>query len=693
MPSPPDPPRALLEQGLTAHESGDLLRAERIYREVLQTHPDQPGALNLLGILLHQSGKQGEAEVCLRRAVELSPTVAGYSNALGACLLEQRKFEEARARLERALALNPKLAEVHYNLARLSANEGKFHEAEMAYRQSLELRPGQVEALVELADVLVTQGDFEEARRCFLEAIRNSPPREDLVLGLARTLVAEGRTQEAETVFRDGLRLFPGSALLASHLSGLLVGALRYSAALEVLREAEARHPESAEVHAELASVLEAFGDLAGAALHGRRARELAPCHPVPSSNYLFGLNYLPDLSPLEVHHEHCAWAEQCADPLQPKRAPKNSGRCSGEKLRIGYVSGDFRDHAVACFIEPILAAHDRKRFEIFLYSNSARSDLVTERLKGHADRFAIVAGMNDEQASETIRGDEVDILVDLSGHTGGNRLGVFARKPAPIQVTWIGYPNTTGMRAMDYRISDCWADPPGETDILHSEQLIRLETGFNCYRPPEEAPPVAPPPALAGAGFTFGSFNNLAKLNDRVLSVWAEILKETPGARLLLKCRQFADPGIRARTLERFAAFGVREDRLSLREPAPGWAGHLGSYREIDIALDPFPFNGATTTCEALWMGVPVLALAGKSHAGRVGVSLLSRLGLEDWIARAPEDYIRRAVRFAADLPMLADFRAGLRARMGASNLLNGPEVTAALEAEFRRLAADCHS
>ncbi|HEY9843927.1 MAG TPA: hypothetical protein V6D23_25880 [Candidatus Obscuribacterales bacterium] len=354
--------------------------------------------------------------------------------------------------------------------------------------------------------------------------------------------------------------------------------------------------------------------------------------------------------------------------------------------LKIGYVSPIFRHHAAAFFIEPLLMAHDRQNYDVFCYSDVKTPDAMTRRLQSLAGNWRETHGLEHRALAELIHRDQIDILVDLAGHTAHNRLVVFALKPAPVQVTFRDYPNTTGLSTIDYRLTDAWADPPGLTERFHTEELVRLPLGFSCYLPPE-SPAVADLPALSSGYVTFGSFNNLCKLSPATLDLWAGVLRAVPGSRLLLKSLALADAPTCQNFKARFAAQGIAAERLLLQGHSPTFREHLDSYRQVDIALDPFPYNGTTTTCEALWMGLPVVTLAGSTHVARVGVSLLMSLGLKDWIANTQEEYIALARHLAADPAALKQIRAGMRACLRASTLCDAERFTRSVEAAYRTM------
>jgi predicted O-linked N-acetylglucosamine transferase (SPINDLY family) len=353
-------------------------------------------------------------------------------------------------------------------------------------------------------------------------------------------------------------------------------------------------------------------------------------------------------------------------------------------RLRVGYVSPDFCIHSVANFLLPLLSNHDAQIVDIVCYSNTERQDEITARFQALAGTWRDIRNKSDEEVVQLIREDRIDILVDLAGHTGRGRLRVFGHKAAPVQLTYLGYPDTTGLKTVDYRLTDQWADPPGQ-EAFHTEKLIRLPGGFLCYAPLFETPPVSSAPLLDKGFVTFGSFNNVAKMNPEVLQLWAEILKAVPRSRLLLKTKSFWDKSVAEDFSNRIQACGVERERVELRPWALHPRDHLIHYREIDIALDTFPYNGTTTTCEALWMGVPVIALAGNTHAGRVGVSLLSALGLENLIAPTPNDYLTLTVALAQDTARLTALHSTLRERLAQSSLCDGRKFAAEVERVYR--------
>lgn len=421
-----------------------------------------------------------------------------------------------------------------------------------------------------------------------------------------------------------------------------------------------------------------------------RRGSELNPDDIDQQSNFLYTLSYKPHPNVREIFNWHKQFGqrhERAIAPMPPRA--RVDGVRADQRLRIGYVSADFRQHAVAHFIEPVLAAHDAKRFEIFCYYNYPVSDAVTLRFEKLAHHWRVIANRSDEDVANMIRVDGIDILVDLAGHTPLNRLRVFARKPAPVQASWIGYSSTTGLTRMDYRITDTVSDPIGVTDDLYTEKLVRLPDTYSCFQPLANSPDVAGLPATQSGHVTFGSFNNFIKMTPEVLQTWARILQRVPTSILLLKYRSFEAQKILALVLTAFAKYGVQPARIHFLG-SDDYYTHLRAYHQVDIALDTFPHNGDTTTCDALWMGVAVVVNTGVNHVGLMGASRLRSVGLEDLVARDNDHYVDIACALANDVPRLEKLRATLRETMKASPLMDAPRFTRNLEAAYENMWAN---
>ena len=529
------------------------------------------------------------------------------------------------------------------------------------------------------------QGKLEEAVAAFRRAIGIKPDFAEAHSSLGIVLAKQGKVEEAVAAFRRAIGIEPDYAEAHSNLGIMLVSQGKFEEAVAAFRRAIGIKPDFVEAHSNLGTTLARLGKVEEAVAAFRRAIGIKPDFVEAHSSLAFCLNFSDKVTAVELFAAHRDWDERFGHPTSTPKAYANK-REFERRLKIGYVSPDFREHSVAFFFEPLLREHDRRAVEVFCYADLVRPDAVSSRLQSNADHWLVTVGLSDDALVERIREDSIDILVDLAGHTG-KRLRVFVRRPAPVQVTWLGYPNTTGLNAIDYRLVDAVTDPAGEADALASETLVRLEGGFLCYGCPKDAPEPGMPPCLATGTVTFGSFNNPAKLSDATLDTWARLLDRLPQARLLLKGLPFTDAATRALFLSRLVEREVAAERVEL----VGWlqsnAAHMALYDRVDIALDPFPYNGTTTTCETLWMGVPVVTLRGSCHAGRVGASLLTQADLTDWIAGSMEDYLEIAATLAGDPAQLKDLRRSLRPRLASSSLCNGRAFARKIEAAYRAM------
>ncbi len=500
---------------------------------------------------------------------------------------------------------------------------------------------------------------------------------------LGNLLLAQGAVDEAATAFREVLALRPDLAEAHNNLGiALSKSGNPTAAAFHYLRAIEIA-PKLDEAHNNLGCMMMLLGQLGPAIKHYRQAIALNPAAPFSYTNLVLALHYLPGVGNALIADTTRRWTAAIPrDRVAPawRNSPKPTRR-----LRLGYVSADFRAHPVAYFIEGVLAAHDRRSVEVFCYGNAVNGDATTKRIAAIADHWRDIAGLSDDEAAERIAADAIDILVDLSGHTAGNRLTLFARKPAPIQCTWLGYVGTTGLAEIDYIVTDRFVLPP-EDECFYSERPYRLPNSYLCFTPPETEVAVGELPAVEAGAVTFGCFNNLMKINGPVVDLWSKLLASVPRSRLFLKTAQLGDPTICAGLEREFAARGIARERLVLAGLAPRQE-LLAAYNAVDIALDPFPFGGGTTTIEALWMGVPVISLRGDRFVGRVGESVLTTVGLPELVAASTADYLASAVALAGDLPRLAALRAGLRERLIASPLCDAKSFVHDLENGYRAM------
>ncbi|MHB1140504.1 MAG: O-linked N-acetylglucosamine transferase family protein [Sulfuricaulis sp.] len=535
--------------------------------------------------------------------------------------------------------------------------------------------------------VFCDRGQVRDGVACFEQAIAVDDTFPDACNNLGNALSVLGQMEQAIACYRRALALQPDNAAVHNNLGNVLASLGRSHEAIGHYERAIALQPGNAEAHGNLANALAACGRTDEAFERFERALAQTPKNDATYSNLLLVMNACARFDAETVFTAHRRYAERFENPLKLSWPRHANDRTPDRPLRIGYVSADLRLHSVAWFIEPVLTHHDRERFEIYAYHGHEAEDEVSERMRTHVTAWRRLAGLSDEEVARGIREDRIDILVDLNGHTAMNRLLVFARKPAPVQVTWLGYPNTTGLAAMDYRLTDRFADPEALTERYHTETLWRLPESFSCYRPPESAPEVSPPPCTGSGVITFGSFNNRSKTGPEVIALWARVLHGVPGSCLMLKGKGYDDESVQQALRDAFRAHGIGGDRLILHGGNDSHAEHLRRYHEIDIALDPFPYNGTTTTCDALWMGVPVVTLEGHTHVARVGVSLLNHLGLTEWIAHSAPEYVEIAARRAADTLQLAALRRQLRAHMASSPLTDARTFTRHLESAYRSM------
>lgn len=600
-----------------------------------------------------QAGRLSESQQLCREILQQQPNHLESLHLCGTIAYQLGKFEEAIALYQQLLALNSNFASVYNNLGAVFKEQGRLQEAIAHYQQALKLNPNYPEAHNNLGTALQEQGKLQEAIAHYHQALNINPHFADAHNSLGVILKKQGKLEGAIAHYKKALQSRP-------------------------------KHPD---VHNNLGNALKEQGKVDEAIAHFQQAITLQPQFSTSHSNLLLALHYWPNYHPEAIFAEHQAWAKQHTASLTGTIKPYFNERNPHRRLRIGYVSPDFCTHSVAFFIEPVLAAHNRDEFEVFCYANVAHPDETTKRLEQKVNCWRNIWGINDKQASELICNDGIDILVDLAGHTANNRMLLFARKPAPIQVTYLGYPNTTGLSTVDYRITDTYADPPHYTQRLHTERLIHLPSSFLCYQPVENAPTVNELPALHNGYITFGSFNNLAKITPKVIACWSAILQAVPKSRLILKYKGLADVGTQQQLLDLFKQNGISPQRLTLLGRISGYIEHLATYNRIDIALDTFPYNGTTTTCEALWMGLPVIVLAGSTHVSRVGVSLLSQLGMVDLIAHSPEEYVDLAVKLSNNLAYLQQLRANQRGKMAESTLTDARGFIHCLERAYREM------
>jgi protein O-GlcNAc transferase len=708
----PADPRLYVAQGRSLKALGRLDEAVTRYRSALTIDPSSVDTLISLGIALRRAGRTGEAIDTLERAASVSPQRAEAWINLGTARYQAHQYRSAVDALQKAVDLAPGLAEAHCNLGRACLGLAEYDRAEQSLRRAVALRPGYAEGWMHLAMVHEARGDLAQATRDYASAIRTDPDNLDAYRSLGSVLYnrgelqpalecfaamcerhpehpagplwkglvlrEQGRMEEALASFDRTIALAPAATDGYSHKGFTLWLMGQYAAAMSAVEAALQRNPRDAPTLNLQGNLALLAGRVEDASEAYRKALEADPSHDDARGNALFMLCYDERVSAQELQEAHRTWGEwrlASAAGIRPSPKPAAYPR------RIGFVSADFNQHSVAYFVEPILERLALHGFEVFCYYNGRRVDPITRRLGQCPVQWRHVTGVSDEAAANQIRDDAIDILVDLGGHTGGNRLGIFALNPAPVQVTYLGYPTTVGLPTIGYRITDWVVDPYAEERSC--ERPLRMPISYFCFRPAADAPEVAP--RSDTSAFTFGSFNNLGKVSGHTLRLWASVLHVVPGSILLLKNKSLSDAQLRHEIEQRFRALGVAPERLALRAWEHSTRSHLSTYAEVDVALDTFPYNGATTTCEALWMGVPVVTLAGATHASRMGASILTAARQEAWIARGDTAFVERCIELARDRTALAAKRGAARSLLSRSALLDEERFVAAFADTLR--------
>jgi protein O-GlcNAc transferase len=681
-----------LAQGRNYKQQNKYPEAIGSYREALALAPEHIDTMVSLGIALWRGDQAEEAVEVFGRALQLFPGSFEAAVNCGNALLRLERHEEAVGMYRRALTLRPDSADVHNNLGKALLVLGRADEARECFEEALRILPAHPEALFNIGDMLFFSGNSAEAEKCYSRAVSARPRYAEAHMALGRARFDAGSFADALVCFDAMAEITPDSTA-AQHWRGIVLREMRKtSEALRAFEQAAtlARNPEDG--FAQIGATYWQLGQTQKAEEFADRALHLDPANAAAlnlkgngaltaANNRLFAMSYGEGVDAAALRDAHRQWGLRQPSPPSPRRLarPVQAGR-----LRIGLVSADFISHSVAQFITPVLRHFDRDGFEFFCYSNNRKSDAVTGLLRETATGWRAIAGKNDQAAAVMIARDHIDVLMDLAGHTGENRLGVFAHAPAPMQVTYLGYPTTTGLPAMQYRLSDGIVDPAG-FEQFSTETLLRMPHSYFCYQPPAQTPPVASLPAILRGHVTFGSFNNLAKMTLGTFRLWSRVLAAVANARLVLKNKSLNDASVRAEVCHRMEQTGIDPMRVDLLGYESNPMQHLMLYGDIDICVDTSPYNGATTTCEALWMGVPVVTLPGLTHASRMGASILSAAGLTEWIASDEESYIACCERLAKALPELARHRASLRPRLAASALMDHAGFTRDLEKLLR--------
>lgn len=636
-----------LQAAIRHHQAGQIQQAEVLYQQILQARPSHTDALHLLGVVAYQNGQYQISEELIRKAIQNKTDFAiAYSN-LGNTLRSQGKLDEAIDNFHQALKLKPDSFEAYNNLGNALLDQGRLEEAATSYQQAIALKPDYAEAYYNLGKSLKAQGQSDNAVASFSKAIQIKPDYAAAYGNTGDILAERGRLKDAITLYQHALRLKPDFVEMHNNMGKALMNQCRIDEAIASFQQ----------------------------------ALKLKPTFD-PYCNILFALNYHPDLSAEDIYKVYQEYdASQCAALRSTWRAHDND-RNPDRRLRIGYVSPDFRRHSSGNFLELLLARHDPAKVEVHAYAELSMEDETTERYKSYVEHWVPTRGMSDEALTERIRNDGIDILVDLAGHTAGNRLLVFARKPAPVSVSWLGYGYTTGLSAIDYYLTDETCAPPG-SDSLFAEHPWRIATPSFAYRPVAGMGEVSRLPALQNGHITFGVLSRSIRINHRTIQAWAEILRAVPNSRLVIDSAYFTDPPMQELMAARFAEHDIARDRLEIGFHSPPW----DVLRSIDIGLDCFPHNSGTTLFETLYMGIPYVTLAGRPSVGRLGSSILIAAGHPEWIARDENEYVSKAVELAKNTGLLSEMRANLRGQMASGVLMDEQGFVLKVEDAYRKM------
>jgi protein O-GlcNAc transferase len=654
---------------LGLYNSGNFHVAARLANDLAVVFPNHPFAWKVLGAVYAQTGQFDKALVPMQQGVRLDPHNFESHTQLGALLQALGRINDAIASCREAIRLKPDYAPAHNNLGNALKELGCFNDAEASYLEAIRLKSDYAQAYSNLGAVLREQGRFNDAEASYREAIQIKPDFFQAHSNLGNSLSDMGRFTEAEACYRDAIKLNPDSAQVHSNLGNVLKELGRLDDAEASCREAIRLSPDYAQAHSNLGNALKELGRFSDADASYREAIRLKSDFSQAYSNLLFSQNYVESLIPeaalIQAQSYGAIFSLKAKAKFSMPRADSQP-----VKLKIGFVSGDFRNHPVGYFTEGLLRHLDQSKFELHAFPTVPKQDDLTIRLKSLFRYWNPIFGKNDLDAASLIHSHNIQILFDLSGHTAHNRLPIFAYKPAPVQVSWLGYFATTGLPEIDYLLGDPHVTPSDEAHYF-SERLWQMPETYLCFTPPVSGVSVGPLPALTNEYVTFGCFNSLTKIGRPVVSLWSKVLHSLPRAKLFLKTKLLADTKARDRIIHQFADLDIELDRLILEGPSSR-AQLLAAYNKVDIALDPFPYPGGTTSTEALWMGVPVLTLKGDRFLSHVGETIAHNSGQSDWIAHDHDDYVRKAVDYAADLHQLNRLRLNLRNKVVQSPLFD---------------------
>jgi predicted O-linked N-acetylglucosamine transferase (SPINDLY family) len=679
-----------VEAAVKLQQAGRLGEAEQLCRQVLAEQPEHPNALHVLAVVMHQTGRNAEALPLIQKAVARKSTDAEFRNSMGVMLMASGRPREAMEAFNHAIKLHPAFPGALTNLANLLLDSGDWQKAAECARKAIQLSPRLVEAYSLLGAACFVGGKIDDSIAASQKALSMDPKSYQALGNLGNSMMVSGKIDEAIKIYQRTTELHPNAAGGWSNLGNALQQRAMTAPALHALTKAVELDPNLADAHNNLGNVYKDLAQMDIACDEYVKAIAIRPQMSTFHSNLVYAMWFCEKCEALEVYKESKKWADFLAEPLRKAAPPHTNVKDPNKRIKIGYVSSDFRDHPVGRLVRPLIENHDRSKFEVVLFSGVSRYDHLSQRIYSNVDKVLNTRDASDEQLANVIRQEKVDICVDLTLHMGGSRMPAFARKPAPVQITYLAYCATSGMKSMDYCITDPNLDPPppgvNEQDTLspfHSERLLRLNRCYWCYSISPEAPPVNQLPALSKGYVTFGSFNSFTKLNPSVIDVWADILKAVPTSRMFMVVP--GGPSMQQKAADMFRERGVDPGRLTMSDITP-FAVYFQHFLNVDIAVDPFPYNGGTTTMDALFMGLPVVNLEGRWATARAGVTLLKNVGHPEWICQSREQYVQCAKDLAGDLPRLNQVRQQLRQVMLNSPLMDGKGFARDMEAAFIR-------
>ncbi len=698
-------------------EMGRLDNAVACFNKALEINPRFATSYSNLADTLLKKGKLKEALSNIDKALEMAPNFAEAHNKRGAILKAAGSLSQAKTSFLAALKINPDYSHAYNNLGTVNMESGHLVDAIENYKTAIRLTPEDAGAYNNLGSALLAQGKIEDAIIAFNNSIKIKPENASTYNNLGRAYKDLGNTEDAIKCFEKAIYNDSGSLLAYNLLGNLYQDKGKESKSIPLYEKALSIKPENAVLNNNFGNALRKLGLSQQAINKYKKAIELQPNFIEAYNNlgsaftdigetfdaiemfkkaYALKTDYVPSIVNLLLTINYSSKIEneyiyEKTTELAALIDIKGAGEITNvsidkqRKLKIGYVSGDFSNHPIGYFIEAVLTQHNKSTFDVTCYSNSIKFDDLTKQIKKAVNYWRNIHALTDDDVAEMIMEDKIDILVDLSGYTNKNRLPIFARRNAPVQVTWLGYFATTGLKNMDYILADKYVLPEGE-ERYFTETVRRLPDSYLCFVPPSCKISVEDPPSLKSGQITFGCFNNFSKLNPEVFKLWSEIMHDVPGSRLFLKYRQYSDDVIKQKVYQEFFRHGIKNDRIIMEGSSPR-EELLKQYNQVDIALDPFLFGGGTTTAESVWMGVPVVTLRGNRWVGRVSESILSTMGHQELIANSSEDYKKIAVSLSSDSEKILEYKNNLRKTLLSSPLCNGKRFARNLEGEYRKM------